>query len=265
MHPRLSVSAICTLNQPLDEDLAFWEAEGITRVGLTMRKLDAAGRALSAQRIRDSGLHVTNVLALSPFHLDRPAEWPRQREALLAAVVAAATVRADCLVTTTGTAGRLPWEDAADALAEALAPVLEAAHRARVPLVLEHTHALRADIGFLHTLRDAIDLARRLDVGVCLEVQACWAERGLGDTIAAGVDRIRLVQVSDFRIGTLATPDRVAVGDGDLPLARIVEELTGAGYSGSFDLELIGPRIEAEGYAEPIRRSLAAMTRLLED
>jgi hypothetical protein len=36
-----------------------------------------------------------------------------------------------------------------------------------------------------------------------------------------------------------------------------------AGYAGDFDLELIGPRIDAEGYAAAIPRSVAALDGLL--
>src|SRR5204862_8250756 len=127
----------------------------------------------------------------------------------------------------------------------------------------EHTSSLGVDIGFVHTLRDMVDVARRLGAGVLMEVNACWAERGLDDTIASSVDDIRLVQVSDFVIGTLATPDRAVPGDGDIPLARILGQVLAAGYEGAFDLELIGPRIEAEGYASAVRRSVAVLGDLL--
>jgi sugar phosphate isomerase/epimerase len=72
-----------------------------------------------------------------------------------------------------------------------------------------------------------------------------------------------LVQVSDFVVGTLATPDRAVPGDGDIPLGRIVAGLVDSGYDGVFDLEVIGPRIEAEGYEPAIRRGLAAMEEIL--
>src|SRR5262249_50057970 len=108
------------------------------------------------------------------------------------------------------------------------------------------------------------DLARRLDTGVCMEVNACWAERGLGDTISAGVDRLRLVQVSDFAVGTLSTPNRLVPGDGDIPLDRILGRVLAAGYDGSFDLELIGPRIEEEGYRSACRRSIDRLANMLD-
>jgi sugar phosphate isomerase/epimerase len=101
-------------------------------------------------------------------------------------------------------------------------------------------------------------------IDVLLECNACWTERALGSTIAAGIGRIRLVQVSDYRVGTHCTPDRLVPGDGDIPLGRIIGQLLAAGYSGVFDLELIGPRIEIEGYPSAIQRSVAWLSSLLD-
>jgi sugar phosphate isomerase/epimerase len=208
---------------------------------------------------------VTNLIGLGPFHLADPDQWPQQRDRLLRALDAAVTVGAECMVLTTGPAGALGWEDAADRFADALGPILDASRTAGVPIALEHTNSLRVDVGFVHTLRDAIDLARRLDIGVCMEINACWAERDLAGTIGAGVDRIRLVQVSDYAIGTLSTPARLVPGDGDIPIARILGQVLDAGYHGCFDLELIGPAIEDEGYERAVPRAIAALGALLAD
>lgn len=263
MHPRISVSAISTWSWPLEDDLAFYRRAGIDQVGVSLRKLDVTGYEQGARLVRDAGLRVTNLLGLGPFTLAEPGRWPAQQERLLAALDTAETIGAECLVLTTGPAGALPWEDAADALEAAMAPVLAEARRRGVPFALEHTHALRADVGFVHTLVDAFDLARRLGIGVCMEINACWAERGLSETIGRSVADLRLVQVSDYVIGTTTTPDRTVPGDGDIPLARILGLLEAAGYRGCYDLELIGPRIEAEGYEAAIPRSVSALTSLL--
>ena len=97
-----------------------------------------------------------------------------------------------------------------------------------------------------------------------MEINACWAERNLTDTLTTGVDTIRIVQVSDFAVGTLSTPNRLVPGDGDIPLARILGELERAGYAGAFDLELIGPKIDEEGYESAVPRAIAALADLLE-
>jgi sugar phosphate isomerase/epimerase len=265
VRPPVSVSAICTYQWSLDQDLAFYAAHDIRSVGVSLAKLERHGVEDGAARVRDAGLGVTNLIGLGPFHLAASEQWSHQRDRLLRALDAAVTVGAGCMVLTTGPAGALTWEDAADRFADALGPILVASRGAGVPIALEHTNSLRVDVGFVHTLRDAIDLARRVDIGVCMEINACWAERDLAGTIATGVDRIRLVQVSDYAIGTLSTPARLVPGDGDIPIPRILGQVLDAGYRGCFDLELIGPAIEDEGYERAVPRAVAVLDRLLAD
>jgi sugar phosphate isomerase/epimerase len=264
-HPRLSVSGISSWNWSLDEELAFCRSEGISTIGLALRKIDLSDVEPVVRAISASGVRVGNVIGMGPFDLERPEQWREHHERLRQALLLADRVGAPQLVMTTGCAGRAPWEIAANSLVNALGPVRETAGHLGVRLALEHTNSLRTDVSFVHTLRDAIDLARMLGehIGVCMEVNACWAERGLADTIAAGIDRISLVQVSDQRIGTTSTPDRLVPGDGDIPLERLVRLLLDAGYAGPFDLELVGPRIEREGYASAIRRSVVFLEDVL--
>jgi sugar phosphate isomerase/epimerase len=264
MHPRISVSAISTYNWSLDDDLGFWTESGITNVGASVAKLEQAGWDAAVERVAAAGLRVVNLIGLGPFALADPEQWPQQHARLTRVIDAAVQLRAECLVLTTGPAGPLTWEQAADRLEEAVRPALAAAREAGVPFALEHTNSLRVDVGFVHTLHDAIDLARRLDCEVCMEVNACWAERDLATTVADSVDTIQLVQVSDFAVGTLNTPNRLVPGDGDIPLERIVGLLLDAGYQGCFDLELIGPRIDEEGPRSAIPRAVEWLTQLLE-
>jgi sugar phosphate isomerase/epimerase len=265
VHPRISLSAISTFRWDLDADLAFYERAGITAIGASLAKLEAAGIEQGARRLGDAGLRITNLIGLGPFRLDDPAQWPDQRARVGRALDAAEAVGAECMILTTGPAGRLTWEHAADALSDALGPVIVDAASRGLPFGLEHTNSLRVDVGFVHTLADAVDLARRLGIGVCVETNACWAERRLGDTIAAGADTFRVVQVSDFAIGTLSTPNRLVPGDGDIPLERVLGQILAAGYRGCFDLELIGPRIDDEGYESACTRAVANLGTLLTD
>jgi sugar phosphate isomerase/epimerase len=263
VHPRVCVSAICTFKQDLAADLEFWAAERIDCVGVSVAKLEAFGWDEGTRRVADAGLKVTNLIGLGPFVLTQPDQWERQRERLVRALETGRVLNAGCVVFTTGPAGPLPWDEAADALETALAPVIVEANAYRIPFAVEHTNSLRVDVGFVHSLHDVVDLARRLGTGVCMEVNACWAERGLAETIAQAIDVIRLVQISDFAIGTLATPDRLVPGDGDIPLERILGQVLDAGYDGYFDLELIGPAIEAEGYGAAIPRAVERLGALV--
>lgn len=184
MHPRVCVSAICTFKLDLVADLEFWATHGIDCAGVSVAKLDAFGWDEGTRRVADSGVRVANLIGLGPFELTRPAQWEQQRERSLHALEAGRALSAGCVVFTTGPAGPLPWDEAADALETALAPVLVEARALGIPFAVEHTNSLRVDVGFVHSLHDVVDLARRLGTGVCMEVNACWAERGLAETIA---------------------------------------------------------------------------------
>jgi sugar phosphate isomerase/epimerase len=259
------LSALSQWSWTIDESLALFDRLGVRAIGLSLAKLqDAGGWEGYVDRIRDDGYRVTNLVGLGPIPWSDPSRRAdgvaRTRDALDAAVA----LGAECMILTTGPAGALPWEDAADAYADTVGPVLAEYSGSGVRVTLEHTNSLRVDIGFLHTLRDAIDFARRLDVGVCMEINACWAERGLGTTIADGIDTIGIVQLSDFAVGTMSTPNRLVPGDGDIPIERIVGQLLAAGYAGVFDLEMIGPRIEEEGYAASSTRAVAYLGTLLD-
>jgi sugar phosphate isomerase/epimerase len=256
------VSAVSSWRWSLDEDLVFWADAGIDHVGLSFRKLEEAGIDDAVARIRDAGLRVSNVVELGWWDLDARSTWPAQQDRLLAAVHVASEL-GGCLVLTTGPAGSLEWDAAAEALGEALAPVTAVADTAGVSVTIEHTGPLRLDLSFVTTFRDGIDLARRLGVQVCMEVNSCFAERGLAASIADAGATLGHVQLSDFVIGSLCTPDRAVPGDGDIDLARILGAVVATGYPGAFELEQVGPRIEAEGYDSSIRRGVASLDALL--
>ena len=48
--------------------------------------------------------------------------------------------------------------------------------------------------------------------------------------------------MSDYVLGDRSAPCRSVPGDGDIPLRRLIDDLLTAGYTGLFDLELVGPR-----------------------
>jgi sugar phosphate isomerase/epimerase len=262
VHPRLSVSAVSSWQWTLDEDLAFWEEAGIGHVGLSFRKLEEAGLDRAVERVAAAGLRVSNIVELGWWDLADPSTWPAQQERVTRAVGAAATL-GGCLVLTTGPAIGLAWDDAAACFADALGPVRKAADASGVSVTVEHTGPLRLDLSFCTTFADGADLARRAGIGLCMEVSSCFAERDLARAVAGATDVLRHVQLSDFVVGSLCTPDRAVPGDGDIPLARILDAVLASAYTGAFELELVGPRIDDEGYASAIRRGVAVLDELL--
>jgi sugar phosphate isomerase/epimerase len=250
MHPRLSVNAICSMNQSLKDDLALWTDLGIDNVGLISPKLSAAGWDESRRAVLDAGLRVSSMSCY--------------REGIAESLEFSASIGTPVLYTIAGSAGSMPWEEAAAKFCEALAPFVAKAKELGVVLSVEPTNPLRTDVSFLHCVRDAIDLARMADMGVTVDFYSSWYERGIDELIREHIDLVALVQISDYRLGTFDMPNRCAIGDGDVPVERLMRTVLEAGYKGPFDLEILGPRIEEEGYRAPIGRSIERAGAMLE-
>jgi sugar phosphate isomerase/epimerase len=264
-HPRVSVSSFCSVRYTFEDDLALWQALGLDHVGLNIGKVEVAGWEAATAAVTDAGLRVSNLAGPAPAAAD--ADEATQRavvETLLRGVDFARDVGAPCLYLVSGGPGRCSWEEAATRFATAIAPVNEHARARGVALAIEPTNPLRADVSIVFSLRDTVRLAREADLDVVVELQACWLEPDFAATVRANVDRVRLVQVSDFAIGTFDTPNRAVPGDGDMPLERLLGTVLDAGYEGAFDLELLGPRIEAESYEIAIRRSVDYVSKILD-
>jgi sugar phosphate isomerase/epimerase len=248
VHPRLSVNEECAGSQPFLEEIGFWHELGVDTIGAISPKLEAMN--WDTDVVADAGLRIQNI--------------GTEHRVVTESLDFAAVVGADSVWFTTGTIGSRLFEEAAGEFCEQIAPAVAYAKEVGVTLALEPTNSLRPDISFVFTLRDTLALARAADLAVVLELVCCWYEPGFEDLVGENVDRLALVQISDFRLGTTDTPNRVAIGDGDIPLERLLRILLDAGYEGFFDLEILGPAVEAEGHLPAIRRSLERATEMLD-
>lgn len=238
------------MNQALEEDLALWADLGVTNVGLISPKLAAAGWEESRRAVLDAGLQVSSMSCY--------------RDGIAESLDFAAVIGTPVLYIVAGSAGSVPWEEAAEAFRREMAPLVARAKELGVILSLEPTNPLRTDVSFVHCVRDAVDLAHMADMGVTVDFYSCWYERGIDELIRKHIDVVALVQISDYKLGTFDMPNRCAIGDGDVPVERLMTTVLEAGYEGPFDLEILGPRIEDEGYRDPIARSIERAGAMLD-
>jgi sugar phosphate isomerase/epimerase len=249
-HPRISVNNLSSLSHSLDDDIALWRALGLDHVGLISPKLEAVGWDTARDRVTGAGLRVSN-LSVEEHVVEESLRF-------------AASVGAGSVYLTSGGAGPLEWDEAAAAFCARLAPHVALADELGVRLAVEPTNPLRADISFVFCMRDGFDLARAAGIGAVLDSCSCWYERDLEGLVRKNLDVLALVQISDFALEIHDTPNRSVIGDGDVPLERLLAMLLDAGYEGSFDIEILGPRIEQEGYASAIARSVERASELLD-
>lgn len=263
--PAFSLSQVSTLAWPFERDLDAYVAAGVPAVGVSVYKLETVGVARGIRLLHERGLAVSCLTSSGPIPLDDPAGAATAIAQAREHLAAAAELGAACLMLLPGAAPALSWEEAA-ARARAHVDDLRAdARRLGVRLAVEPVSQLRMDLCFLHSFHDALDFVDGIgapEVGVVLELNNAWIERHLDANIRTRTDRIAVVQVSDFKVGTLRASERVMIGDGDIPLRRHVHALRAAGYRGWYDVELLGPAIEAEGYAAVVPRALTRFREL---
>jgi sugar phosphate isomerase/epimerase len=265
-HPRLSINSASSYQQSLAEDLALWKSLGVDHVGLVMPKLIEAGIDAAVRMITEADLRISTLFgpSLRPLDAGQAGGWfAEDQEKAVEAIELARQIGASSVYVTTGGAPSLAWDDAAATFTALISPAVERGAKLGIPLLIEATNSLRCDLSFVFWQRDALELARRSGTKIVLDVQSSWYERGLAELLRTGVEHIGLVQLSDFVIGTGRSGDRAVPGDGDIPLQAFLQAVVDAGYSGAFDLEVFGPRIEAEGYPSSLRRSIDRASELL--
>jgi len=264
LHPRVSVSGVSTIGWSLDQDIDFWGSSGIRLVGVLLHKLAPFGLEAAVERLAAADIRVSNLVGPMGLSVGDPGRWEAEQAVLIGAVDDAVALGSPCVCTLPGPPGPLDSDAARRAFATAVAPVRDYAAGQGVAIAVEHVNALRRDIGFVHTLGDAVDMAAETGTSICVELNNAWVEMHLHETFTRGVDAFALVQVSDFVVGTTDVPNRAVPGDGDINIERLLGALLDAGYDGPFDLELIGPRIETEGYGPAVRRGVAWLSDTLD-
>jgi sugar phosphate isomerase/epimerase len=257
------VNSLSSAAWSLSQDLELYQRLGISRVSLFLPKLVATGLERSIDEIVGRGITVDAVLSGAAFDLTDESGWPEVREAMVTAIETAQRLGATVMPTAGGSGRGQFYQRAADQFSRAIEPVARDARQRGIRVALEPTRPQFAHLGFVHTLRDGVSLAQQLDLWLMPDTAHLWWEPGLAAAIAAGAPRFAVFQVADLAL-TAPVVERLVPGDGEMPIAPLVAAALAAGFDGPFDIEIIGPAIEQEGYEGALRRSCQHLQGILE-
>lgn len=264
MHPRVNLHQIAFINESTASFVDYCRQIGVPNMTLVTPLLMQPGGVEEAQRAIAAGgprAAVINHPVAMGSSLDRVGD--EETEKLRQAIDVAATLGAPVIYLVSGGRGSLLWEAAAARFAELVVPCLPLARAKGVQLTVESASPLNADMHIAHTLDDTIRLAEIAGIGVCIELNACWYEADLKAKFQRAMPLTGLVQVSDYVLGDRFTPNRAVPGDGVVPLEWLLGTILELGYTGVFDLELVGPRIEQEGARAASKRAAENLSKLL--
>jgi sugar phosphate isomerase/epimerase len=227
-------------------------------------KVDAFGRDAAIKALRERDMTATTIIT-GNFDLASPDTWDATRQELRRTLDLAAEI-GGCVYCTPGRRDGRSFDALTAAFADAVAPCTEYAASLAVPLAIEPS--LRTDQSYVHTLRDAIDVVDAAGIALIADLGNCWMERDYEGTIRRAGDRIAVVQFADALWGTVQQPapgGRAVPGDGDLDIAAFFRAALDTGYDGAFELEMVGPLIEAEGHEAALRRAVPRADALLQE
>ena len=249
--PRLCVNSLSSQHWTLSEDLECYERLGIGRISLFMPKLldMRAGIDRAEAEIKAGGFRVDGILPGSSFDLLDEASWSRTRDALVLGIeVAAEAGRRDrCR----------PWEgQPAGGPTSGGRPVCPGHRPGRAQLQRRQVSTWRSSPPGRSSPTSALCtrcgtpwlLAADLGLWVVADTahSLVGAQRG-GPPYTGSAPGIAVLQVADlaFRAPVL---ERLVPGDGAIALRRLLSAMLDAGFSGPFELEILGSAIENEGY-----------------
>ncbi len=266
---RLSVNQMTTPRWCLEEDLENYFDAGLPAIGLNWQKFDDDAIAADVERVRRSGLKVSSLGwcggftgAVGQSYSDAIRDSHRKLRI-------AKKLEAGTLVVIPGVQFTHIRSHAARLAFQAVSELCSAAAGSNVRIALQPMHALYArNWSFLNRLDETLEILDRVN---CAHAQFCfgtyhlWREPRLLERLPEIADRIALVQLSDWREPPRSENDRLLPGDGEIPLAEIIQKLEQSGYRGLYEVEVWSRDLWKLEHHELIQRCVARTARLLSD
>jgi sugar phosphate isomerase/epimerase len=263
VHPNIAINVLSLAAASFDQHAETVARMGAAAITPDITELSDVSAEQAARLIGDAGLQAA-ALTHRAFGFGDAAETRAACERLGRSIEYANAIGAPIIVMTTGGRGSLNWGDAAKHFVEAIATCVAQAEKADVKLSIEPTSHLYADASIAHSLRDCTALASLADISVAIDLFACWVDSDIDSAISVAGPHTAIVQVSDYIYEDHALPCRAVPGDGAIPLDRLLPAIVSAGFKGTFDLEIIGPRLQAEGIEIGLKRAAKTIGTLLE-
>jgi sugar phosphate isomerase/epimerase len=257
---RLAISELTTLRWSFEEDVEHYQAAGVTAIGVWRQKLTDVGEAQGAKLLADAGLAVSSLQWAGGFTGSNGLSYEDGLVDARQAIYTAERLRAPCLIIHSGARGVHIANHARRLFCQALEKLLPIAEERGVTLALEPMSGPSGgEFTFVNCLDESLELIDEIEspaLGIALDTYHWAHEPLLFERLTELAPRLALVQLADARQPPWGEENRCRLGDGKLPLRRLLRELRAAGYDGDYEIELIGEEIGAANYGEVLSHSV---------
>jgi len=267
------VSEFTTMPWSFEKDVEHYASLGVAAMELCEQKLDSHGYEDQVEKIGAHGMSISGVQPLvRTFFASRMQSDPASVEDRAARFrlsierLARFAPGAPFICNT----GAHPNGDMAGAIAvvikelKALAPIA-AEHGVRIALEPLNPTSVNVESA-IWTVAQALNIIEatgRDEIGLCLDYWNVWQNADIEADIRRAGDRIFTVQASDWRTPR-SFADRIAPGDGSIPLGQLLKATYAAGYRGACTVEIFSEDVSDSLYdgdlEEVIRRSRSGLS-----
>jgi len=255
----LSINEMTTYRWSFEEDVQNYAAAGIDAIGVWRQKLSDFGEEKGIELCADTGLAISSLLWAGGFTGSDGRTFKESVADAGEAVRLAAAMNAGCLIVYSGARGGHTHNHARRLIKSAMSEIAPLAAEQGVTLAVEPMHpGCASGWTFLTSAADTVEL---IDAVGSEQVKLAFdtyhlCQNGTDlDALTELVGHIAIVQLGDSRQPPDGEQDRCNLGEGTIPLKEIVAALSGAGYDGYYEVELMGEEIETSDYSELVGRA----------
>jgi sugar phosphate isomerase/epimerase len=255
---RLSMNEMTTYRWSFLEDVLSYREAGLESIGVWRPKLVDFGEERGAELLAESGLSVSSLSWVGGFTGAHGYSFLESLDDACEGVRQAAAIQAAYLIVVSGDRGGFTHKHARRLVLDALRRLGDLAGETNLQIALQPLHARFAkELTFLTGLDEILEFLSICDhpqVGIAFDVYHLWQEPGLMGRIPELAPFVKTVQLSDGREAPRSDHDRCLLGDGAIPLARILGGLQDAGYQGFFDVQILSEELWNSDYWEILER-----------
>ncbi len=263
----LSMNEITTFRWSFEEDVENYLQAGYRAIGVWRHKLTDCEETRAIDLLDCSGLRVSNLSWAGGFTGGDGCSLAESIDDAAEALRLAAGLQAGCLVIYPGGRNNHIYRHASRLLRLALDELLPLAEEMEVPLAIEPMHPACATAWtFLTDLKDVHLLLEEYSnphLKLAYDTYHFPFDSRHRKFLTELAPHIGIVHLCDRRVPPNAELERCQLGCGRIPLFDIVSTLQEAGYTGAFDVKLIGQEIESCDYWRLLDHSQQAFAELV--
>ena len=258
----LAMNEMTTYRWSFEQDVQRYAAAGIRAIGVWRQKLGDCGEIRGIELLAESGMEVSSLQWAGGFTGSDGHTHSESIEDAREAIRLASRMEAGCLIIHSGARGVHTHNHARRLFRSAIDRLLPVAESAGVTLAIEPmARECGVDWTFLHSIDEALELVHAYKhprFQLVFDSYHWGHEAETLGRLGEILPHAALIQLGDARQPPQGEPNRVPLGDGELPLPAIIDAALKSGYDGFFEVELLGEEIEVIDYAQLLAGSQQA-------